>query len=82
MTLQDVLDKVCNGVSDNKTSKKLGISRVTFSRYRNERNIPSNDILDKMIEMADLNPVEVYLAAYAEKIDNPQIAESFRHLAA
>jgi transcriptional regulator with XRE-family HTH domain len=82
MNFQDVLDKVCNGVSDNKTSQKLGVSRVMFSRYRNGHRLPSNDMLDKMVELSGLSPVEVYLAAYAEKIDNPQVAEQFRHLVA
>lgn len=82
MNFQDVLNKVCNGVSDNKTSQKLGISRVIFSRYRNGHTIPSNDMLDKMAEFSGLTPTQVYLAAYAEKIDNPIAAEQFRHLAA
>jgi transcriptional regulator with XRE-family HTH domain len=82
MNFQDVLNKVCNGVSDTKTSQKLGVSRVMFSQYRNGHRLPSNEMLDKMVELSGLNPVEVYLATYAEKIDNPQIAEQFRHLAA
>ena len=85
MTLQDVLNKVCNGMSDNKTRQKLNISRATFSNYRNGHTTPTDEILEKMIEMSGLNPVEVYMAAYAEKIANPIVAEAFRnqgHLAA
>jgi transcriptional regulator with XRE-family HTH domain len=82
MTLQDVLNKVCDGVSDNKTSQRLGISRQVFSHYRTGRKNPSDDVLEKMIEISGLDPVEVYLAAYAEKIDNPKVAEAFRHLSA
>ena len=85
MTLQDVLNKVCNGMSDNKTSQKLGISRQVFSHYRTGRKNPSDEVLDKMIEISGLNPVDVYMAAYAEKIQNPVVAEAFRnsgHLAA
>ncbi len=82
MNLQDVLDKVCGELSDNKTSQKLGISRITFSKYRNGHSTPSDDILEKFIEVSGLNPVEVYLAAYAEKIHNPKVAEAFRHLSA
>ena len=82
MNLQDVLDKVCGDLSDNKTSQKLGISRITFSKYRNGHSTPSDDILEKFIEVSGLNPVEVYLAAYAEKIHNPKVAEAFRHLSA
>lgn len=82
MNFQDVLDKVCDGVSDNKTSQKLGVSRVMFSQYRTGRRLPSNEMLDKMVELSGLNPVEVYLAAYAEKIDDPTVAEKFRQLVA
>ncbi len=82
MNFQDVLDKVCGDLSDNKTSQKLGVSRVMFSRYRNGHRLPSNNMLDKMVEASGLTPAQVYLAAYAEKIDNPKVAEQFRHLAA
>jgi len=82
MNIQDLLDKVCGESSDNKTSQKLGITRSTFSAYRTGRKNPSDDVLEKMIEMSGLNPVDVYLAAYAEKIHNPTVAEAFRHLAA
>jgi transcriptional regulator with XRE-family HTH domain len=79
MNLQDVLNKVCNGMSDNKTSQKLGISRVSFSNYRNGHKTPSDEILEKFIAESGLNPVDVYLAAYAEKIKNPIVAEAFRN---
>ncbi len=82
MTLNDLLDKVCNGMSDNMTSKKLGINRVTFSNYRNGHTIPKDEIVDRMIESSGVNPLEAYLAVYAEKVSNPQVAEQFRHLSA
>lgn len=82
MNFQDVLDKVCNGVSDNKTSQKLGISRVMFSQYRNGHAMPTDETLERMIELSGLEPSQVYLAAYAEKIHNKEVAERFRHLAA
>jgi len=82
MTLQDVLNKVCNGDSDIQTAKKLGINRVSFSNYRNGHKTPSDEILERMIELSGLKPLDVYLAAYAEKVANPQVAEQFRHLAA
>lgn len=82
MTLQDVLNAVCDGISDSEASRKLNISRITFSRYRNGHKIPSDDVLDRMAEIARLDPVEVYLAAYAERVHNPKVAEAFRHLAA
>jgi hypothetical protein len=78
MTLQDVLNKVCNGNSDNKTSQKLGISRISFSRYRNGKQVPNDELLEKFIEISGLNPVDVYLAAYAERIENPLVAAAFR----
>ena len=78
MTLQDVLDKVCDGMSDNKTSQKLGISRTTFSAYRTGYSKPSDEVLNKMIEVSGLDPVQVYMAAYAEKIHNPIVAAAFR----
>lgn len=82
MNLQDVLNKVCGDLSDNQTSIKLGITRSTFSAYRVGRKNPSDDVLDRMIDMSGLNPVEVYLAAYAEKVHNPTVAAAFRSLAA
>jgi len=82
MTFQDVLNAVANGDSDNMTSKKLGITRQAFSAYRNNRRIPEDDILDKMVELSGLDAMKVYYAAYAEKIHNPVVAEQFRHLAA
>ena len=78
MNLQDVLNKVCGELSDNKTSQKLNISRITFSKYRNGHSIPSDEILEKFIAETGLNPVEVYMAAYAEKIKNPIVAKAFR----
>lgn len=78
MNLQDVLDKVCGELSDNKTSQKLGLTRTSFSRYRNGHTIPSDEVLDKMIEISGLDPVQVYMAAYAEKVHNPLVAAAFR----
>ena len=78
MTLNDVLDAVCGDLSDNQTAVKLGISRQMFSAYRNGRKIPSDSMLDSMAEMAGLDPVKVYLAAYAEKVHNPVVAKAFR----
>lgn len=78
MTLDSLLDAVCAGKSDNKTAQKLNISRVTFSKYRNGRAIPSNKTLDKFIQETKLNPVLVYAVAYAERIEDKAIAKSFR----
>ena len=80
MNLQEVLNAVCNGNSDNKTSQKLGISRTMFSKYRNGHKIPSDKMLDKMVELSGLEACQVYLAAYAERVDNPEVAEQFRRI--
>ncbi len=82
MTLQDLLNKVCGDLSDTKTSAKLGVSRQMFSKYRNGRKTPSDEMIDIMAEIAQVEPVEAYLAVYAEKISNAKVAEQFRHLAA
>lgn len=82
MNFQDVLNAVTKGASDYSAAKKLGITRQAFSSYRNNKRIPDDKLLDKMAEVAELNAVEVYLAAYAEKLHNPKVAEAFRHLAA
>ncbi|WP_286269544.1 helix-turn-helix domain-containing protein [Thalassotalea hakodatensis] len=65
-------------MSDNKTSQKLGITRISFSKYRNGHAIPNDDVLEKMIEISGLDPIEVYTAAYAEKVHNPLVAKAFR----
>ncbi|MDT0603498.1 helix-turn-helix domain-containing protein [Thalassotalea castellviae] len=82
MNFQDVLNAVANGDSDNMTSKKLGISRTMFSKYRNGHKTPSDEMLEKMIAISGLDPTQAYLATYAEKLHNPRVAEAFRHLAA
>lgn len=82
MNFQDVLNTVTQGNSDGMTAKKLGVSRQAFSNWRNNRRIPEDDILDRMVELSGLTIQQVYLAAYAEKLHNPKAAEAFRHLAA
>lgn len=82
MTLQDLLNKVCGNLSDNKTSQKLGISRVMFSYYRNGHKTPSDEVIERMAAAADVDPLDAYLAVYAEKVSNPRVAEQFRHLSA
>lgn len=82
MNFQDVLNLVTKGHSDNQTSKKLGVTRTAFSNWRNSRRVPDNEMLDKMAELAGIDPIEVYIAAYAERIENPVLAERFRHLEA
>jgi hypothetical protein len=82
MNFQDVLNAVKSTGSDNAASKKLGITRQMFSGYRNGHYVPSDDVLDKMIELSGLTTTQVYLAAYAEKLHNTKAAEAFRNLAA
>lgn len=81
MNFQDVLNAVAAGDSDNMTSKKLGVSRNLFSLWRTGRQTPKDDTLDKMAELSGLPIHQVYLAAYAEKLHNPKVAEVFRELA-
>lgn len=81
MNFQDVLNTVTAGSSDYATAKKLGITRGTFSKYRCGTKTPSDETLDKIIEISGLEPIKVYLAVYAEKIHNPSVAEQFRTLA-
>ena len=82
MNIQDVLNAVAAGGSDYAASKKLGINRQMFSIYRTGRKTPSDEMLDKIVEMTDLSLQQVYLAVYAEKLKNPMAAEAFRTLAA
>jgi hypothetical protein len=54
-----------------------------FSQCRKGHAIPTNKTLEKMIEMSSLAPYhQVYLAAYAQKIENTKVAEAFIRLAA
>lgn len=68
------------GGSGYAVAKKLKITPSTFYKYENGTKLPSNETLDKMIEVFNLDPMQTYLAAYAERIDNPEIAEQFRSL--
>ena len=81
MNFIEVLDAVSAGGSDNQASQKLGITRAMYSHYRTGRKTPSDEILDKMAKISKITPAKVYLAAYAEKIHNPTVAEEFRQLA-
>lgn len=82
MNFQDILNSVTAGVSDYSVSKKLGISRQAISGWRNEGKIPNDETLDKIAELGGFPKHKVYLAAYAEKIHNPEVATVFRTLAA
>tara|TARA_R110000772_G_scaffold264003_2_gene384133 strand:- start:184 stop:441 length:258 start_codon:yes stop_codon:yes gene_type:complete len=79
MTLQDLLNKVCDGGSDGHGSRRIGITSGMFSAYRNKRKIPSDEVVEKMISVTGLNPVEVYMAVYAERIHNPAVVKAFRN---
>ncbi|MGL1956075.1 MAG: hypothetical protein OCD00_01990 [Colwellia sp.] len=85
MTLQDVLNKVCEGGSDGHGSRRISVTAGMFSAYRNNVKIPSDPVVDRIIEATGLDPVEAYMAVYAERIHNPIVAKAFRnpnHLAA
>ena len=66
----DWSDPACQN-PDYKASQKLGITRAMYSHYRTGRKTPSDEILDKMAEISNITPAKVYLAAYAEKLNNP-----------
>lgn len=82
MNFQDVLNAVTADCSGYAAAKKLGIYPQTFYKYGKGQILPSDEILDKMVEMTDLSAEQVYLAAYAERLSNPKAAAAFRHLAA
>jgi len=82
MNFSDVINAVTADISGYKASKILGISSQTFYRYANGQKLPSDEVLDKMVEMTPFTAQQVYLAAYAEKLHNPEVAAAFRHLAA
>jgi len=81
MNFSDVLNAVTADISGYKAAKILGIYPQTFYKYANGQKMPSDKILDKMIEMTPFTAQQVYLAAYAEKLHNPEAAKAFRHLA-
>jgi len=81
MNFLDVLNAATTELSDNKLSKKLGISRTTVSNWRNCGNIPHDDILDQLAEISGLPIEQVYFAAYADKVHNPVAAKAFSQMA-
>ena len=68
------------GGSGYAVAKKLKITPSTFYKYENGTKLPSNETLDRIIKTYDLDPMKTYLSAYAERIDNPEIANKFRNL--
>ena len=82
MNFQDVLNSVTSGDSDYATAKKLGVQPQTFSNWRNGRRVSDDETLDLMVKLSGLEASQVCLAAYAEKLHNNEVAETFRHLAA
>jgi hypothetical protein len=82
MNFQDVLNAVTADCSGYAAAKKLGIYPQTFYKYANGQKMPSDEVLDKMVGMTPFTAQQVYLAAYAEKLHNPEVAAAFRHLAA
>ncbi|WP_341219972.1 helix-turn-helix transcriptional regulator [uncultured Pseudoalteromonas sp.] len=80
MYLSDVLNAATAHLSGYAVAKKLGISSQAFYQFKNGKRIPSEKILDQLAIITGLNPVDVYLAAYAEKLDNTDIANKLRSL--
>jgi transcriptional regulator with XRE-family HTH domain len=85
MNFLDVLNAATTELSDNKLSKKLGISRTTVSAWRNRGTIPEDEVLEQLAELSGIPVDKVLYAAYAEKVHNPVVAQLLRnnsHLAA
>jgi transcriptional regulator with XRE-family HTH domain len=82
MIFQDVINAITADCSGYAAAKKLGITPSTFYKYKNGSKLPSDETLDKMAELTSFTPQQVYLAAYAERLENTEVAKAFRHLAA
>lgn len=80
MHFSEVLNAATAHLSGYAVAKKLGISSQAFYQFRSGKKIPSDRLLDELAIIAGLNPVDVYLAAYAEKLGNADIADKFRSL--
>ena len=78
MNFLDVLNTATVDLSDNKLSKRLGISRTTVSAWRNCGTIPNDDTLEKLADISGLPVEKVFYAAYAEKVHNPVVAQLLR----
>jgi len=78
MNFLDVLNTATADLSDNKLSKKLGITRQTVSAWRNCGKIPEDETLEKLALLADLPIEKVFYAAYADKVHNPLISKLLR----
>ncbi|WP_189377741.1 hypothetical protein [Thalassotalea profundi] len=50
-----------------------------FSAYRNGRRLPSDEVLEKIIDISGVDPVLAYMAVYAERIHNPIVSNAFRN---
>lgn len=81
MNFRDVINAVTTEHSGYAVAKKLGISSQMFYKYKNGQKIPSDEMLKKIAALAELPVAKVYLAAYAEKLKNEEVAEEFRKLA-
>lgn len=78
MNFIDVLNAATVDLSDNKLSKKLGISRQSVSLWRNGDTIPKDEMLEKLAKLTGLPVRSVFCAAYAEKIQNPMVSALLR----
>lgn len=82
MNFSEVLNAVIADGSAYAAAKKIGVTPTAFYRWQNGKRTPSDEQLNKIIDFTGLDPAQVYLAAYAEKIHNVKAAAAFRHLAA
>lgn len=82
MTFQEVLNVAIGEGSAYAAAKNIGVTPTAFYRWQNKTRTPSDEQLNKIIDFTGLDPAQVYLATYAEKIHNTTAAAAFRHLAA
>ena len=64
------------------TVENNATDRTNLIRDVEQNSEKIDEMIDIMAEIAQVEPVEAYLAVYAEKISNAKVAEQFRHLAA
>jgi DNA-binding XRE family transcriptional regulator len=81
MNFQDVLNAVNAGDTDYATAKKLGISRQRYSKYRNEKEFPKEELMVRMSEMTGIKIEKIYFSIMAKKCHIPEVAEQLSELA-
>lgn len=57
-------------ISQEELAEKLGVSRVTITRYENGTRVPSIDMLRKIAKALDVPPIRIFGQFKDEVIDN------------